>query len=93
MIVAVDDREHSAYALEWTMLLLSSRAQHLRVGVDDATTAVGLLLLLSNPDWLEKMVCSCDLCHQIQPVVKVVKNGDRGTPVAATSAAASSQER
>ncbi|GLU09578.1 hypothetical protein SLE2022_264300 [Rubroshorea leprosula] len=35
MIVAVDDNEHSAYVLEWTMLLLPS---------------VGLLLLRSSPD-------------------------------------------
>ncbi|GKV49175.1 hypothetical protein SLEP1_g55938 [Rubroshorea leprosula] len=35
MIVAVDDNEHSTYALEWTMLLLPS---------------ISLLLLLSSPD-------------------------------------------
>ncbi|GLT61457.1 hypothetical protein SLA2020_341620 [Shorea laevis] len=57
MIVAVDDNQHSAYALEWTLdhffVPLGDSALFKLVIVHakpSATIAVGLLLLLSNPD-------------------------------------------
>ncbi|GLT41504.1 hypothetical protein SLA2020_155630 [Shorea laevis] len=57
MIVVVDDNQHSAYALEWTLdhfffpLGDSALFKLVIVHAKPSTTiAVGLLLLLSNPD-------------------------------------------
>ncbi|GKV08153.1 hypothetical protein SLEP1_g19827 [Rubroshorea leprosula] len=83
MIVVVNDSEHNAYVLEWTLdhffIPLGDSALFNLVIVHAkpfATTVVGLLLFLSNPD-----------------LVKIVEMETEVPLVATTSTAASSQER